>query len=111
MHPVEHLLYFSGSLIHLILPSNPLLAVYQLHYAGFGAVVGHIGFDKIEIGKETAWDSHAYTHYLHHKYFEVNYGDGLVPLDQWFGTWHDGTEAGDARMKARFERKKARASA
>lgn len=111
MHPVEHVLYFSGSLIHLILPSNPLLAIYQLHTAGFGAVVGHIGFDKIEMGEETAWDSHAYTHYLHHKYFEVNYGDGLVPLDLWFGTWHDGTEEGDARMKARLKRKKARANA
>lgn len=27
MHPVEHLLYFSGSLIHLIIPSHPLLAI------------------------------------------------------------------------------------
>ena len=85
MHPVEQLLYFSSSLIHLIIPSNPMLAIYQLHYAGFGAVVGHIGFDKIETGKEAAFDSHAYGHYLHHKYFEVNYGDGLVPLDKLFG--------------------------
>ena len=31
---------------------------------------------------------HAYTHDLHHKYFEVNYGDALVPFDKWLGTWH-----------------------
>ena len=53
-------------------------------------------------------DTHAYTHYLHHKYFEVNYGDGLMPLDKLFGSWHDGTPAGDAAMQARFKRKVAR---
>lgn len=111
MHPVEQLLYFSSALIHLIIPSNPILAIYQLHYSGFGAVVGHLGFDKIELGEEAAIDSHAYTHYLHHKFFEVNYGDGLVPFDKWFGTWHDGTADGDARMQVRYERRKARANA
>jgi sterol desaturase/sphingolipid hydroxylase (fatty acid hydroxylase superfamily) len=42
-----------------------------------------------------------YTHYLHHKYFEVNYGDGLVPLDKLFGTFHDGTAAADEALKRR----------
>jgi len=111
MHPVEQLLYFSSALIHVLIPSNPILAIYQLHYSGFGAVVGHLGFDKIELGEEAAIDSHAYTHYLHHKFFEVNYGDGLVPFDKLFGTWHDGTKEGDARMHARYEKRKARANA
>jgi len=111
MHPVEQLLYFSSALIHVIIPSNPILAIYQLHYSGFGAVVGHLGFDKIELGKEASIDSHAYTHYLHHKFFEVNYGDGLVPFDKWFGTWHDGTKEGDALMQARYEKRKVRANA
>jgi sterol desaturase/sphingolipid hydroxylase (fatty acid hydroxylase superfamily) len=111
MHPIEQLLYFSSSLIHVIVPSNPILAIYQLHYAGFGAVVGHIGFDKIETGEEAAFDSHAYAHYLHHKYFEVNYGDGLVPLDKWFGTWHDGSPLADAQMNAGYEKRKARVNA
>jgi len=111
MHPVEQLLYFSSALIHIIIPSNPILVIYQLHYSGFGAVVGHIGFDKIELGKEASIDSHAYTHYLHHKFFEVNYGDGLVPFDKWLGTWHDGTKESDALMQARYEKRKARANA
>jgi sterol desaturase/sphingolipid hydroxylase (fatty acid hydroxylase superfamily) len=111
MHPVEQILYFSSSLLHVIIPSNPILALYQLHYAGFGAVVGHIGFDKIELGKDRALDSHAYTHYLHHKHFEVNYGDGLVPFDKLFGTWHDGTAEAETRMNARFQQRKARANA
>ena len=110
MHPIEHLLYFAPVLYHLLIPSNPLIAIYQLHFAGFGAVPGHVGFDKIEITDETVIDSHAYIHYLHHKYFEVNYGDGLIPLDRWFGTFHDGSDAGDALMKARYQAKKARLS-
>lgn len=111
MHPVEHLLYFSTILYHLILPSSPILALYQLHFAGFGAVPGHVGFDKVELTDEAALDSHAYIHYLHHKYFEVNYGDGLIPIDKWIGTFHDGSKEGDAQMNARYQKKKARLNA
>jgi sterol desaturase/sphingolipid hydroxylase (fatty acid hydroxylase superfamily) len=107
MHPVEHLLYWSDILIHLVLPSHPLLMLYHLQVTGTGAVVGHIGFDKIEAGS-TAVDSHAYVHYLHHKYFEVNYADGLVPFDRIFGTWHDGSPEGEARMDARFKARRDR---
>ena len=57
-------------------------------------------------GNESAFDSHAYAHYLHHKHFEVNYGDGLVPLDKLFGTWHDGSPEAEARMNARYEKRR-----
>ena len=51
------------------------------------------------------FDTHAYAHYLHHKYFEVNYADGSIPLDKWFGTFHDGsTEAEEAMKKRRISR-------
>jgi sterol desaturase/sphingolipid hydroxylase (fatty acid hydroxylase superfamily) len=87
------------------------LVLYHLQITGTGAVVGHIGFDKIEAGDKTAMGTHAFAHYLHHKYFEVNYSDGMVPFDQWFGTWHDGTKEGEARMDARFAEKRARMNA
>ncbi|MFQ8431394.1 sterol desaturase family protein [Amaricoccus sp. W119] len=108
MHPIEHLLYFSTMFYHLIIPSNPIIALYQLNYAAFGAIPGHVGFDKVEVGDDKSFDSHAYAHYLHHKYFEVNYGDALIPLDKWFGTWHDGSKEGDARMQERFRQRKAK---
>ena len=108
MHPVEHLLYWSGTLIHILLPSHPLLVLYHLQISGTGAVIGHIGFDKIENGEDRALDTHAYAHYLHHKFFEVNYADGTLPIDKWMGTWHDGTAAGQERMQKRFRKKKAR---
>ena len=109
MHPAEGFLYHGVAFWHLVIPSNPIVALFQLHLAGFGAVNGHIGFDKLELGGERTLDSHAYAHYLHHKYFEVNYGgDGVIPLDKWIGTWHDGSAEGHARMQARFQAKKAR---
>jgi sterol desaturase/sphingolipid hydroxylase (fatty acid hydroxylase superfamily) len=109
MHPVETILYHGVVWWHLILPSNPLIALFQINMAGYGALNGHIGFDKLELNEENTLDSHAYLHYLHHKYFEVNYGgDGLIPLDYWFGTWHDGSKEAEARMEARYEKKVAR---
>jgi sterol desaturase/sphingolipid hydroxylase (fatty acid hydroxylase superfamily) len=111
MHPIEHLLYWSDSLIHLVLPSHPLLLLYNLQITGTGAVVGHVGFDKIEAGEDSAIDTHAYVHYLHHKHFEVNYADGTTALDKLFGTWHDGSKEGEALMQARYEKKVARINA
>ena len=107
MHPVEHLLYFSVALWSLVIPSHPVIAIYQLHFAGFGAIPGHVGFEKMELGENFGVDSHAYVHYLHHKYFEVNYADGLVPLDKLFGTWHDGSPEAESRRKARMAKRKA----
>ena len=111
MHPIEHLLYWSDCLIHLVLSSHPLLFLFNLQITGTGAVVGHVGFDKIEVGANSAIETHAFAHYLHHKYFEVNYADGTTALDKLFGTWHDGTKQGDALMEARFNRKRGRLNA
>jgi sterol desaturase/sphingolipid hydroxylase (fatty acid hydroxylase superfamily) len=108
MHPIEHLLYWSDSLIHLVLPSHPLLLLYHLNITGTGAVVGHVGFDKIEVGDERGVDTHAYAHYLHHKYFRVNYADGTTALDKLFGSWHDGTPEADVNMRARHKAKVAK---
>ena len=107
MHPGEGFPYMAEAWLHLLIPSNPICAYFTLHAAGFGAINGHLGFEKLELTEDTTLDSHAYVHYLHHKYFEVNYGgDGVVPLDMLFGTWHDGSKEADEKMKARFRKKK-----
>ena len=46
-------------------------------------------------------------HYLHHRYFECNYGDPIIPYDRWFGTFHDGTPEANARMQERWADKRA----
>jgi len=38
-------------------------------------------------------------HYLHHRYFNANYGCGIVPIDKWVGTFYDGSEAGAETLK------------
>jgi sterol desaturase/sphingolipid hydroxylase (fatty acid hydroxylase superfamily) len=111
MHPVEHLLYWSDILLHLIVPSHPLLVLYHLQVTGTGAVIGHVGFDKVETGSEALVDTHAYAHYLHHKYFEVNYADGMLPIDKWIGTWHDGTKDSERAMEERFRKKREKMNA
>ena len=103
MHPVEHVLYFSGALLHWIVPSHPLHAMFHLQHAALSAPQGHHGFERFGVeGKGVSFG--AYGHYLHHKYFECNYGggDGLLIFDILFGTWHDGSDAATERMNKRL---------
>jgi sterol desaturase/sphingolipid hydroxylase (fatty acid hydroxylase superfamily) len=102
MHPVEHVLYFSGVLIHWIVPSHPIHALFHLAHAALAPAPGHTGYDKIVLGETTAIDTDSYAHYLHHKHFECNYADGVIPLDKWFGTFHDGTPEAEEAMNRRF---------
>jgi len=112
MHPVEGAAYFGVALWLLLLPGHPFLAVHFFTIAAFGAIVGHIGFDRIELPGGGAMTPHAYAHYLHHKHFDVNYCDnGNVPLDLWFGSWHDGSVEGERRMQERYQAKVARLNA
>lgn len=112
MHPVEGAAYFGVALWVLLIPSHPFVAVFLFHAAAFGAIVGHLGFDRLAVPGGGAQKSSAYAHYLHHKFFEVNYCDnGFFPLDQWFGSWHDGSAEGERRMQERFRKKKERLNA
>jgi sterol desaturase/sphingolipid hydroxylase (fatty acid hydroxylase superfamily) len=102
MHPLEHLLYFTCVLIHWIVPSNPAHAVFNLVHAALSPAPGHTGFDRIVVGNDVAIDTTGYLHYLHHKLFECNYGGGTIPVDRWFGTFHDGSKQSEQRMHARL---------
>ena len=72
---------------------------------GAAPAQGHTGFDRLVVGEDASMDASYYAHYLHHKYFEVNYADGMVPLDKWFGSFHDGTAEAHEAMKARRRRR------
>lgn len=100
MHPVEHVLYFSAMAIHWIIPSHPLHMLFNEMHLAMAPVPGHSGFDEVEVGGAVL-ETHGFAHYLHHKYFEVNYGDGAIPLDQWFGSFNDGSPEAMAAMRAR----------
>lgn len=106
MHPVEHVLYFSSLLIHWFVPSHPLLVIYHLQAALFGPARDHCGFSSMKIHGARHIPAASYMHYLHHRYFEVNYGDSITPIDLWIGTWHDGSREAHAAMKQRVLAKK-----
>ncbi len=103
MHPVEHLFYWSGVLIHWIIPSHPIHALFHMQHASFSPAQGHAGFERVVLHEGIAVKTGDYFHYLHHKYFECNYGgDGPVPLDKLMGTFNDGTTEAIDRMNDRF---------
>lgn len=102
MHPVEHILYFSTVVVQWFLALHPVNALYQIHLAAFQPAQGHSGFAQLMIGKKLGIDGGSYFHYLHHKFFECNYGGSLIPLDNVFGTFHDGTDKGQQMMRDRM---------
>jgi sterol desaturase/sphingolipid hydroxylase (fatty acid hydroxylase superfamily) len=103
MHPVEHLFYWSGVMIHWIVPSHPIHAMFHMQHASFSPAQGHAGFERVVMHDGVAVKTGDFFHYLHHKYFECNYGgDGPVNLDRFFGTFHNGTDAATEAMNERF---------
>ncbi|MBT4490208.1 MAG: sterol desaturase family protein [Rhodospirillaceae bacterium] len=102
MHPVEHILYFSTVVVQWLLALHPVNALFQIHLAAFLPALSHSGFERLRIGKKLTLDGGSPFHYLHHKYFECNYGGSLTPLDGLFGTFHDGTDASHAAMRQRM---------
>jgi sterol desaturase/sphingolipid hydroxylase (fatty acid hydroxylase superfamily) len=103
MHPVEHLLYFSCAFIYLLFPFHPAFIVITLIHAGLSPAPGHAGFERVVLDDGRSVDLDCYAHYLHHKYFECNYADGILPLDKWFGTFHDGSTEAQKKMRDRLK--------
>ena len=104
MHPLEHLVYLSGFLLHWILPSHPIHVMYHLLHAGLTPANGHSGFHRVEVNEKPNVKSGDYFHYLHHRYFDCNYGTTQVPLDKWFGSFHDGSPRAHEAMRGRHRR-------
>lgn len=101
MHPVEHVLYYSGILIHFVLPSHPIHVIFHMFALSLGAIYSHAGFDKLLVNSKSVIKAGSFHHQLHHRFFECNYGSEEVPLDRWAGSFHDGTNAATKRIRAR----------
>jgi len=91
MHPIEHLLYYTCIILHFFVPSHPLHIFLNAQHAALTPAGGHHGFDGPLFNIIPTGD---YFHYLHHRYFECNYGESTIPLDKWFGTYRDGRHIG-----------------
>ena len=101
MHPLEHLIYFSAPVLLWVVPAHPVAVLMLLLYSGISPSFSHSGFGRVELFGRLGFEAGDYYHHLHHRYFECNYGNRLVPVDVLFGTYHDGTPEAHERMKAR----------
>lgn len=100
MSPGEHLLYLSLPFVFLVLPGHPFLVTFALLYLLVSPSPSHSGFDRFRVFGTDVHGGDIF-HNLHHRYFEVNYGMTLVPMDKWFGSWHDGSMEAHEAMKSR----------
>ena len=105
MHPIEHLLFFSSILIHLVVPAHPLHILFHMQHQSLTAATSHTGFENLLVKDEKSLALGTFHHQLHHRYFEVNYGNLQMPWDKWFGSFHDGTAEAHERMKHRQTQK------
>jgi len=77
---------------------QPSHFVFNVRHAGLGPAGGHDGFEGPLVNGK--FPTGSYFHYLHHRYFECNYGESTLPLDRWFGTFRDGLPEGEgAKLK------------
>jgi sterol desaturase/sphingolipid hydroxylase (fatty acid hydroxylase superfamily) len=102
MHPVEHLLYFSVVLIHWVVPSHPIHFLFNAQHTALTPAGSHHGFEGPVLQGRLPTGS--YFHYLHHRFFNCNFGEATIPLDRVFGTFRerlfDEAEAKPASGKA-----------
>ena len=106
MHPIEHVMFFGTVVIHLVLPTHPIHLIFHLMYYAVFAVTTHTGFEGLWFQNAKRLSLGTFHHQIHHRYFEVNYGSLDVPWDKLFGSFHDGTPEGKARMRERLATRK-----
>ncbi len=99
MHPVESAIYMSSVLIHFVVPSHPVIVLLHLYSSALGPALSHSGFEKVLVKDKKLLDVGHFHHQLHHRFFECNYGTPEMPWDEWFGSFHDGTDDAMDRIK------------
>lgn len=105
MHPIEHVLYLSSCLIHVVVPSNPILMLFHMHLQVLNPLASHSGFEELLAHDKEQMALGSFYHQLHHRFFECNYGSENVPWDKWFGSFHDGRAESTEQMRKRLSGK------
>lgn len=101
MHPLEHVIYFSVFLLWWVVPVHPVIVILTGFYQGLSPAVSHSGFDQLVLGDRVRVTAGDHFHQLHHRLYEVNYGNTPTPVDKLFGSWNDGTPEAQAAFKER----------
>ena len=82
MHPVEHLLYFSPFVLWWIVPVHPIVIIVTGLYQALNPAVSHSGFEYLRLGDKLKVSAGDWYHQLHHRYFNLNYGNKFLPIDK-----------------------------
>lgn len=106
MHPIEHAIYFSSVLLHLVIPSHPIHLFFHMYWLTLAAATSHVGFEGFIVRCKNRFALGSFHHQLHHRYFECNYGNTEMPWDKWFGSFHDGTPEATRRIRDQLRRKR-----
>ena len=101
MHPLEHFIFLGSVLIHWLVAAHPVHILYHLQYYALTAATTHTGFEGLVVKDQNRLALGTFHHQMHHRYFECNYGSLEIPWDKFFGSFHDGTNEADVRMKER----------
>ncbi len=104
MHPVEHMIFLGSVLIHWIVAAHPVHILFHLQYYALTAATTHTGFEGLAVKDKNRFSLGTFHHQMHHRYFECNYGSLELPWDKVFGSFHDGTEASNEKIKERRKR-------
>ena len=99
MHPIEHVLFLSSILIHAVVAAHPIHILFHMQHQALTAATSHTGFEGLLVADKNRLALGTFHHQMHHRYFECNYGNLEMPWDKWFGSFHDGTEEANERMK------------
>lgn len=104
MHPIEQAIFLGSVFIHLLAGAHPVHILFHLQYYFLTAMTTHTGFQGLLIKDKNRLALGTFHHQMHHRYFECNYGSLEIPLDKWFGTFHDGTVEANEKMQERRKR-------
>ena len=107
MHPIEHVLYLSFVFIHLVVPTHPIHLFFLAYTKLLSAITSHSGYEDLLVGDKRTVEFGEFFHQIHHRYFDCNYGTLVMPWDQWFGSFHDGSAEATQRVRALQRRKRA----
>ena len=105
MHPVEHVIYLSSVLVHLVVASHPIHVLFHMQWNTLGAATSHAGFESLTFRGRPFLALGSFHHQLHHRHYDCNYGNPFMPWDRWFGTDHNGTPEAMESVKRRRREK------
>ena len=104
MHPLEHLIYFTVFFLWWLVPAHPVLVIMTGLYQGIEPSVAHAGFSRLRLAGGFHVPAGDRFHHFHHRFFHINYGNSMAPLDKPMGSWYDGSAKGRTLVRQRMRK-------